>query len=439
MKRFGLFFLCLLLFAALVGGCAAYLYLTPRGLLRPDGPDAVMQSVMDSTDRAGWRAEYLRLCPVAVTEFEDAEKVTGDVFDAAVGESRFSFRPVPGSESDRTQDYLISAGDTDLFAARLTYDGRHWSASLQGLDAVHAAPRTLTATVPEGTALSINGKAVGPAYIIDDNVLYEDMSALEMRFEAWPHLVRYKVDGIYEAAELTARREGGLALLYADGSTWNYTVPDAAGYAFAVTAPGEAKVTVNGAELAAGDVAAVSSYVTKLDVPGELQGLLPSYSIYAAGGLYTPVTDIRAVMPDGTALTGETAQDGSVSFPLPGSQSLYEANHKRVEEFLKALCEYGAGHTAAYYPSVYTVAGSDLQRYMQNAIASLHWTVGVTTKYREISSSDYIPLGDAAFICRGHVDCSTTTRHQTVDLDLRYEMLWVKVNNTWLIRDLAFI
>ena len=61
MKRFGLFFLCLLLFAALVGGCAAYLYLTPRGLLRPDGPDAVMQSVMDSTDRAGWRAEYLRL------------------------------------------------------------------------------------------------------------------------------------------------------------------------------------------------------------------------------------------------------------------------------------------------------------------------------------------------------------------------------------------
>ncbi len=438
MKRFGLFFLCLLLFAALVGGCAAYLYLTPRSLLRPDGPDAVMQSVMDSTDRAGWRAEYLRLCPVAVTEFEDAEKVTGDVFDAAVGESRFSFRPVPGSESDRTQDYLISAGDTDLFAARLTYDGRHWSASLQGLDAVHAAPRTLTATVPEGTALSINGKAVGPAYIIDDNVLYEDMSALEMRFSSWPHLVRYAIEGIYEDAELTAEREGGLTLLYADGTQWRYTVPDAAGYSFAVTAPGEAAVTVNGAVLGAGDVAGTAAYPTRLEVPGELQGALPSFSIYAAGGLYTQASEISAVMPDGTVLTGETAGDGSVSFPLPGSRALYEANHKRVEEFLKALCEYGAGHTASYYPSVYAVAGSGVQKYIQAAISSLHWTTGVTTKYTEISSSDYIPLGDAAFICRGRVDCSTTTRYQTVDLDIRYEMLWVKVNNNWLVQDLAY-
>ena len=78
MKKLGLFFLCLLLFVAVVGGCGAYLYMTPRGVLRPDGPDAVMQSVMDSTDRAKWRSEYIRMCPVRVTEFEDAEKVKAD-------------------------------------------------------------------------------------------------------------------------------------------------------------------------------------------------------------------------------------------------------------------------------------------------------------------------------------------------------------------------
>lgn len=438
MKRAGLFLVCLLLFALIVGGSGAYLYFTPRGILRPDGPDDVMQSVMDSMDREAWRAEYVRLMPVPVTEFEDAERVTGDIFDAAVGDAPFVFRPVPDSETEETQDYLISAGDADLFLARLTYDGRYWNTELRGLDAIRALPRTLTVTVPQDTALTLNGKAVGPEYITDDNVLYEDMSALEMRFSSWPHLVRYTVEGIYEDAELTADREGGLTLLYADGSQWRYTVPDAAGYTFAVTAPGEAAVTVNGAALGTGDVAGVSSYVTRLDVPGELQGALPSYSIYAAGGLYTPVTEISAVMPDGTVLTGETAGDGSVSFPLPGSQALYEANHKRVEEFLKALSEYGAGHTASNYPSVYTVAGSDVQKYIQAAISSLHWTTGVTTKYKEISSSDYIPLGDGAFICRGRVDCTTTTRYQTVDLDLHYEMLWVKVNNNWLVQDLAF-
>lgn len=438
MKKPLLFFLCLVLFIAVVGGAGAYLYLTPRGVLRPDGPDEVMQSVMDGMDPEKWRAEYVRLCPVRVSEFEDAEAVTGDVFDAAVGVKRFFFRPVPGSESEQTQDYLISAGDADLFLAKLTYDGRRWNAALEGLGSLQAQTRTLTVTVPEGTSVTLNGRAVGPEYMIDDNVLYEDMSALEMRFSRWPHLVRYAVDGIYEDAELTAEREGGLILLYADGSVWRYTVPDAAGYAFAVTAPGEASVTVNGAELTTGEVAGVASYVTKLDVPGELQGYLPSYSIYAAGGLYTPVESIGAVMPDGTVLTGETAQDGSVSFSLPGSQALYDAHHGRTEEFLKALCEYGAGHTARYYPAGYTVGGSALQAYIQNAIASLHWTVGVTTSYREISSSDYIPLGENAFLCRGHVDCTTTTRHETVDLDLHFEMLWIRNGNTWLIQDLAF-
>ena len=37
MKKLGLFFLCMLLFVAVVGGCGAYLYMTPRGVLRPDG------------------------------------------------------------------------------------------------------------------------------------------------------------------------------------------------------------------------------------------------------------------------------------------------------------------------------------------------------------------------------------------------------------------
>ena len=215
-------------------------------------------------------------------------------------------------------------------------------------------------------------------------------------------------------------------------------LPDAAGYSFAVSVPQGAVVTVNGTRLTDAQLVGSSTLTTPLDVPEVVKPYLPSMNYYAAGGLYTQASEISAVMPDGTVLTGETAGDGSVSFPLPGSRELYEANHKRVEEFLKALCEYGAGHTASYYPSVYAVAGSGVQKDIQAAISSLHWTTGVTTKYTEISSSDYIPLGDAAFICRGRVDCSTTTRYQTVDLDIRYEMLWVKVNNNWLVQDLAY-
>ena len=437
MKKIVLLLLCVLLFAAVAGGAWAYLYLTPRGVLRPDGPDAVMQSALDGMDRSRVRDRYVALCRPEVTEFEDAAQVAGEIFDAAVTGDSFVFRPLESSDPDHQQDYILSAGGADLLKAHLNYENGKWQVEFLRLDGIQASTRTLTVTVPEGTVLTLNGKTVGERYIVDDAVLYPDMSDLELRFASFPHLVRYVIDGIYSDVELSAERDGGLTQLYADGSTWSFTVPDAAGYAFCVSAPGDATVTVNGAQLLTGDVTAASAYDTKLDIPGELQGYLPSYSIYAAGGLYTP-PEITAVMPDGTSLTPETAEDGSVFFPLPGSAALYETHHERVEQFLKALCEYGAGHTARYAPGAYAAYGTSFSRYLQNAIDSLYWTVNVTTSYDEISSGDYIPLGEAGFLCSGHVLCTTKTRYQTVDLDLHYEMIWTNVNGVWLVQDLAF-
>ena len=73
-----------------------------------------------------------------------------------------------------------------------------------------------------------------------------------------------------------------------------------------------------------------------------------------------------------------------------------------------------------------------------DASGSLYWTVGVATSYDEISSSDYVPLGSDAFLCRGRVVCTTKTKYQTVNFDLNYDMLWVRQGNYWMIRDLAF-
>ena len=438
MKKTGLVILCAALFLAAAGGGAAYMLLTPRGVLRSDGPDEVMQNTLDSMDRAAIREEYVRLCPAETTEFEDPAVVAGHIFDAAVPGERFAFRSVAGSETDTAEDYIISAGDTDILGAHLGYEGGRWQTEFTALDSVTASSRTLSVTAPEGTSLVLNGIPVGERYIAERDLPYPDMSELELRFDSYPRQVRYSIPGIFEDVTLEAGREGGLAELYSDGSTWEFTLPDAGGYALSVSAPGEAAVTVNGAQLQGGDITAVSSYMTLLDVPGELQGYLPSFSIYTAGGLYTPPV-VSAVMPDGTALVPETDGNGAIIFPLPGSQALYGAHHERVEAFLKALCEYGAGHTARYAPGTYAVSGTGFDRYLWNATDSLHWTVGVTVTYDEISSRDYIALGEEGFICTGRVRCTTKTRYQTVDLDINYEMLWVHSKGEWLVQDLAFM
>ena len=127
-----------------------------------------------------------------------------------------------------------------------------------------------------------------------------------------------------------------------------------------------------------------------------------------------------------------------ISYTFPPTEELYQACHGRVEDFLRALCEYGAGHTARYAPNTYVSQGSALSPYITRASGSLYWTVGVATSYDEISSSDYVPLGSDAFLCRGRVVCTTKTKYQTVNFDLNYDMLWVRQGNYWMIRDLAF-
>jgi len=436
MKKAGLLLLCLVVFALSVGGAAAYLLLTPRGLLRSDSPEELMQGAVNTMDRSQWRAEYVRLNDLVTSPFEDADTVAGHMFDAAVPGEEFTFRPT-GESTDREQSYIVSGGGRDILLSHLTFSGRRWSMEFRGLNLFRGETHSITVTVPEGTALTLNGRPVGGEYVVEERVEYGDMTELERRFENAPHLVRYRVEGLYENVELEAQREGGLTLLYADGQRWEYTAPDARSYSFCVTAPEAAVVTVNGAALTPAEITGRYTLSGGLNIPEELMGALPVTVVYTAGGLYSQ-PQISAAMPDGTPLLQETDQEGRITYSLPFSQELYDACHQRVESFLTDLCEYGSGHTARYDPSPYAVYNSPVYHYVNRARASLYWVVNVATAYQEVSSREYVPLGDNAFLCVGHVNLTTTTQYQTKDLELEYDMLWVRRGGAWMIQDMAY-
>ena len=433
-KKWMLVSLAVFLLLSVLG--IGWLALSPRGALRSGGPAEAVQAYLDAHDAAFFRSEFIRLHAPEVTEFENADDVAAAIYDAAAN-GALSFREAPGAGSAREQDYILSAGDADLLLLSARFEDGAWQVSPGALNALTGERRTLTVTAPEGTALTLNGTAVAESYITERDLPYPDLTELEQRFENVPCRVRYSIPGIYGAAALDAQRPGGILLLHSDGTEWEYTLPDAAGHAFSVTAPREAAVTVCGAALEDRDIAASMTYPTKLDIPEELQGYLPDYAVYAAGGLYS-VPEITAAMPDGTALEN-AGTETELFFPLPGSEALHETCHERVRSFLWALCDYGAGHGERGYPCVYTVSSTPLSRYIWNAGDSLIWTVGVTLKFSDIQTMDYIPLGEDAFLCRGHVDATSITRHETQELSLDYEMLWVRINSKWYCRDLAFL
>ena len=440
MKRTTLLLLCLLVFALLVGSGAAWMYFTPGGALSPTSPDDAVQALLDTTEPAAWRAKFVALCAPEVSGLENSEEIAGRLFDAAVAGQTLTFRR-DGEAGTRTAPvYILSAGDIDLLTLTARYDkaAKTWVVEPSPLHALTPARRDLVITVPEDAAVSVNGIAISEEYITDRDVSYDGISELEMQFESCPRRVTYTVPGICATADVAAARDGGVLLLYSDGTRWDYTVPDAGTHVFRVTAPQQAGVTAGGSLLSDAQAVSFTPLSTRVDIPEELVGALPVYTVYAAGGLYH-VPEFSAVLPDGTALVQTTDAAGFPSFELPGDEALYEECHERVESFLREIAGYGAGNTATNYPAGYVVPETPLQLYFRFALDSLHWTTGFTVTFNELTTWGYIPLGEDAFLCQGRADFTTTTRHETRENLVEYEMLWVRRNNTWYAQDMSFV
>ena len=440
MKRSTLLLLCLLVFVLLVGGAAAWMYFSPAGALAPVSAEDAVQEVLDTTDTAEWRAKYVSLCAPETSAFESAETVAGDLFDAAVQGQSLSFRPDSENTSRLAPVYILSAGENDLLTLTASYDkaSRTWKVDEAPLKALQAEARTLAITVPEGSAVSVNGTALSEEYITDSHVPYTGISELETQFDTCPYRMTYTVPGIYEAVQVDVSREAGVLLLYSDGTRFDYTVPDAGTHAFRVTAPQEAAVTAGGALLTDAQVVSFAPLSTHVDIPDELAGALPVYTVYAAGGLYSDPT-FAAALPDGTALTPTTGADGFPTFELPGNEVLWSECHERVENYMQEIAGYGSGNTASNYPTGYVAPGSSLMLYFQYALDTLHWTRGWTVTFNEVKSWGYVPLGEDAFLCQGEANFTTATRHETRENIVDYEMLWVRQNGTWYIQDMSFL
>ena len=430
MKRRTLIFLCVLLFLAAVGGGFLTMRFAPRGVYNSAGADETAAGYLRTASRETLREEFCRTFSCEVTPFEDRETLAASLFDhLAVGE--WHFRAWPDSPTEDT--YLLSCGDADFLTLTLVRSNGAWQiGSVRAADTLTLTPRTLSVTVPSDAAVTVNGVLLGEEYMAERSLPYDGLNAREAASPFTPCRVRYEIPGIYGSVEVAAEREGGVLLLRSDGTVWDYTVPDARSYSFLVRAPADAAVYADGMALTDG---VTSPLPTRLRVPEELVPLFPQETVYAEGGLYR-LPELTAEA-NGTALAAQTdAQDGTV-FSSPGSEALHEECGNRVEAFLRELTQFSAANTAIGYPDGYVSSASGLQRSFTRIRPGLHWMSGVVITFREVSTDCYLPLGENAFYCRGHILCTTETRYQTRELTMDSEMLWVREGESWYIYDFA--
>ena len=172
-----------------------------------------------------------------------------------------------------------------------------------------------------------------------------------------------------------------------------------------------------GAAPAPGPEVTGKGYATPLEIPEEYLSYLPETMTYEGGVLTVEPTDAA---------------------PTPEAEALWQKCHTVVEEFLRNLVYYGSGNQALGSVEVYTAMNSPVQRFLNGAYASLMWTVHVVLTIQNLAVTDYVPLGENAFLCLGHVDFNTSTYYQKRDVSMDYHMLWINQWGYWRLWDLAY-
>jgi len=437
MKRSAAAILAITLFVVITIGGAALMYLSPRGILNPSLPEDALQYALD-TNAYSWQEEFKEAYTPVTTVFENTDDITEEIYVSLVGSADITFREWTGVSTGSEPVFILS-GDHDFLAVKMKYEDRIWEiADVYAADELFSPEmHTITITVPSDSRVSVNGISLDSAYIETDWIDYEDMTALEGRFDAVPHRVCYTVSGLYQAPVIDVQREGGVILHNTDGLNWFYLPPDAASHSFSVQAPADAVITVNGTALTKDDATAEIPYSPLVDLSEEQAAQLPKLLEYEATGLYS-LPEISAVDSQGKDLTPAKTTDGRWEYTAGNDAALYDAHHELVEAFIRNIAAYGAAHCEWSAPASFVKKDTPLFEYFAGARYSMIWIGTVRMSYDSITSYDYTPLGENAFLCKARMVCTSETYHQTVDMDLEYEMLWERNGSTWQVADMAF-
>ena len=364
-KKIALF--CILTALAVLAGGFAWLYLSPGGVLRPNGPEEYMQSLLASSTSADWQERIGESWDKAVSEFEEAADIYGKTFSAAAN-GEFSFREYEPVFRRRKPVYILSAGETDLCLVALRYDDG-WQIGDITVPAglLEAERRTVSVTVPAGAEVYVNGILLEEHHRKEDFVPYEDMKPLEGRYTAVPHRQRWEVAGLYETPELSVRLQGTeLPLESRTGENHSYLPPDARAYSFRFFAPAESIVSINGAVLGETDSVGVQPLPLPLNLSEEQQGGLPPYRLYALDGLYA-APEISVTMGERTLAPAEWA--GETVYPAV--EDIPPEISTLVETYLTNYCHFGAHHYGYDMLLPYVVEKGELWDFHVNAQASL--------------------------------------------------------------------
>ena len=441
-RRFLVIWAVLLLVIGALGCAFLYKYLDAFESTRPE---LTMDELMASYSADDW---YAALSPTAGTlnEYEDAEALYADFFDATVRDAELEYRSAVSRSSADEAVFSLYAGITRIGEVSLlpkengtVYGfGRHeWQ-----LGSVTARPLseclqavTVLVDAPDGESVYLNGVELRQEQVVDPAVSLEEISALEQRFTTRQRLVRYSVSPLYGAITVTDAEGTEIAPSgTVENGSVHYVIKPRQTYSFRIEAPEGIEVNVSGAVLGEEDVTGrESNMFRKLDVPGGGYETLQ----YAADGLYSE--PVITASYNGVELKPVIGEDGRLFFFYPTDAATNQGMRDAAEEFFGAYTWYSSykyNGVALKNLSDRILPGTELYSYVNNSYDAMIWASATEVSYEELSFDNYHFVSDDCFTCtiRFKADYTAQQWYSTVSYAMQdgYKMVFIRSDGSWL-------
>jgi len=433
-RRFGfksfLLVFTLLILCGICGG-AFYLwsYLESYEISRPEH---IVEELMENIDYDFWiKNAEIALAP-RLSHFEANTSAALEPHLSHILDVQYSMRQRPEDTTENLLAYTIRAGASDIGIVRFSpiKEAGHgffiWGVS--GIDMIDAFLdsfyRSITITVSQNALVELNGIAVSSEYLIECEYDYG---------------ATYQIHNLYGDVDIMVTEIDGQTpdAIYAHHDEYYFPITIPSNFKYNIVVPFDALVYADGERISSDNVtdAQIISPVFRGVVDHELDPeiVLNRYEFELIDVYLEQV--ITVVDAQGEELEAFTTFSNEIIYRDRNSESLKATYGETAEEFMRAYVGYLAnvgGRSGSYLATLgnYMLRTSALYRHLRNAE---FWAGASQVTYHELEVDHFRQYGDNYFTCEVYYNLTHRGAYDTVDMEMRYEVLFILSDERWLV------
>jgi len=429
---FCLVFTLLVLAGIYVGATYLWDYLESYEISRPEH---IIDQMSENINLDFWREAAENALTSRLTHFEPDAKKALEPHLSYILDVRYSIRFRPEESTDELLVYTVRAGASDIGIVSFTpmEEAGHglfiWGvSSMEFLESfLDPFSRSITITASQNAMVEVNEIPVTGEFRIPCEYEYG---------------VTYQIDNLYGEVSVAVIDSDGQRpeALFAQYNEFYFPIIQPISASFNFIVPYGAIVYADGERVSPDNIKetiVMTSIFKGIVDQSQVPGIAHARYIFGYEDIYEePV--ITVTDSQGTQLESYENDDGDLIYKEEYSETLKAANAETAEDFMRAYVRFSSnvgGDPSSNLSALgnYMQRSSALYRHLQAAVATRTWNRISQVTFHEVTADKFKQYGDNYLSCEVYYNLTQRGHVDTVDVEMRHEVLFVRSNGRWLV------